>query len=71
MNIDPLPVEKELRIEVVKRYLEALSREELIEYLSESIDTVVRLTHHGKQLLGIIDTMENKINQLESKNEEI
>jgi len=61
MSIDPLPLEKELRIESIKRHLTELPREELIESLASSIDTLTRMTHQTKQLLSYIDVMEKRL----------
>lgn len=61
MNIDPLPLEKELRIESIKRHIVELPREELIENLAGAIDTLTRMTHQTKQLLAYIDIMEEKL----------
>ena len=61
MNIDPLPLEKELRIESIKRHISELPREELIENLASAIDTLTRMTHQTKQLLAYIELMESKL----------
>lgn len=61
MNMEPLPLEKELRIESIKRHLTELPREELIESLASSIDTLTRMTHQTKQLLAYIDVMEERL----------
>jgi hypothetical protein len=61
MDLQPLPLEKELRIESIKRHIAELPREELIESLASAIDTLTRMTHQTKQLLGYIDVMEEKL----------
>ena len=61
MNLDPLPLEKELRIESIKRHLVELPREELIDSLASSIDVLTRMTHQTKQLLAYIDVMEERL----------
>lgn len=61
MNMQPLPLEKELRIESIKRHLSELPREELIESLASAIDTLTRMTHQTKQLLAYIDVMEERL----------
>jgi hypothetical protein len=61
MNIDPLPLEKELRVESIKRHLTELPREELVDTLASAIDTLTRMTHQTKQLLAYIDVMEEKL----------
>jgi hypothetical protein len=58
MNMDPLPLEKELRIESIKRHITELPRDELIESLASAIDTLTRMTHQTKQLLAYIDILE-------------
>ncbi len=59
--MEPLPLEKELRIESIKRHLSELPREELIESLASAIDTLTRMTHQTKQLLTYIDVMEERL----------
>lgn len=61
MNIDPLPLEKELRIESIKRHITDLPREELIENLANAIDTLTRMTHQTKQLMVYIEAMEKEL----------
>jgi len=61
MNVEPLPLEKELRIESIKRHITELPREELVETLASAIDTLTRMTHQTKQLLAYIDVMEERL----------
>lgn len=61
MNINPLPLEKELRIESIKRHISELPREELIENLASAIDTLTRMTHQTKQLMTYIEVMEDRL----------
>ena len=61
MNMDPLPLEKELRIESIKRHITELPKEELVENLASAIDTLTRMTHQTKQLLAYIEVMEEKL----------
>lgn len=61
MNIEPLPLEKELRIESIKRHIVDLPREELIDNLANSIEVLTRMTHQTKQLLAYIDVMEERL----------
>lgn len=61
MNLQPLPLEKELRIENIKRSLLELPREELVESLAQSIDLLTRLTHQTKQLRDYIEELEDYI----------
>jgi hypothetical protein len=59
--MEPLPLEKELRIESIKRHITDLPREELVENLANAIETLTRLTHQTKQLLAYIALMEEKL----------
>jgi hypothetical protein len=61
MNMEPLPLEKELRIESIKRHITELPREELIDSLASAIDTLTRMTHQTKQLMAYIEIMEEKL----------
>lgn len=61
MNIEPLPLEKELRIESIKRHISELPREELVENLASAIDTLTRMTHQTKQLMSYIEIMEDRL----------
>jgi tRNA A37 N6-isopentenylltransferase MiaA len=61
MNIEPLPLEKELRIEAIKRRIDEMSREELVENLASAIDLLTRMTHQTKQLVAYIEIMEEKL----------
>jgi uncharacterized membrane-anchored protein YhcB (DUF1043 family) len=61
MNLQPLPLEKELRIENIKRSLLELPREELVENLAQSIDLLTRMTHQTKQLRDYIEELEEYI----------
>lgn len=64
MNIEPLPLEKELRIESIKRHIVDLPREELVENLASAIEVLTRMTHQTKQLLVHIDILEDKIERM-------
>ena len=70
MNLDPLPLEKELRIESIKRHITELPREELIDSLASAIDTLTRMTHQTKQLLVHIDLLEDRIDKMILKDED-
>ena len=61
MKYEPLPLEKELRIESIKRHITELPREELIDSLASAIDTLTRMTHQTKQLMAYIEIMEEKL----------
>jgi uncharacterized protein (DUF1499 family) len=61
MNLQPLPLEKELRIENIKRSLLELPRKELVENLAQSIDLLTRMTHQTKQLRDYVEELEEYI----------
>ena len=49
-QLKPLPLESEFRVLSVKRKLNELSREELEEFLSESLVLMAKLAHQLRQL---------------------
>ena len=57
-ELDPLPLEKEFRALSIKRRLRDLSREELEDFLSESLALLTKLTHQITQLRDYIQEME-------------
>ena len=61
MNIEPFPLEKELRIEAIKRHLTEMPREELVANLAQAIDVLTRMTDQTKQLVSYIEIMEEKL----------
>ena len=61
MNLQPLPLEKELRIENIRRSLTELPREELVDNLAQSIDLLTRMTHQTKQLRDYVEELEDYI----------
>lgn len=50
MQIDPLPLEKEFNVLSVRRRLKDLTREELEEFLSDSLMLMARMTNQLTQL---------------------
>jgi hypothetical protein len=64
MNLYPLPLEKELRIERIKRSLNELPREELLESLAQAIEVLTRMTHQTKQLRDRVEELEVYIESL-------
>jgi hypothetical protein len=64
MNLHPLPLEKELRIERIKRSLNELPREELLESLAQAIEVLTRMTHQTKQLRDRVEELEVYIESL-------
>jgi hypothetical protein len=61
MNIEPLPLEKELRVESIKRHLSGMSHDELVENLASAIDSLTRMTHQTKQLVAYVEIIEKKL----------
>jgi len=59
-ELNPLPLEKEFRTLSIKRRLSELSREELEEFLSESLALLTKLTHQMTQLRDYIEKIEGK-----------
>lgn len=59
MRMEPLPLEKELRVESLKRGIAELSRDELVQALGSTLDILARLTHQTKQLLAHIEFLES------------
>ena len=57
-ELDPLPLEKEFPTLSIKRRLGDLSREELEDFLSESLALLTKLTHQVTQLRDYIQEME-------------
>jgi hypothetical protein len=57
-ELDPLPLEKEFRALSVRKRLGELSREELEEFLSESLSLLTRMTHQMTQLRDYIEKLE-------------
>lgn len=57
-KLDPLPLETEFRVLSVKRRLKDLSREELEEFLTESLTLLTRLTHQVTQLRDYLMELE-------------
>jgi hypothetical protein len=59
-ELEPLPLEKEFRAMSIKRRLRELSREELEEFLSESLALLTKMTHQMLQLKDHIEELEGK-----------
>ena len=59
-NLTPLPIEKEFRVLSIRRRLKELTREELEEFLTESLSVTTRLAHQVTQLRDYVDKMEGK-----------
>ena len=54
MNIEPQPLEQQLRVESLKRQLKDLTHEELLEYTERLLVVTSKLTHQTKQLVRYI-----------------
>lgn len=59
-EITPLPIEKEFRVLSIRRRLHELSREELEEFLTESLSIMTKLAHQVTQLRDYVDQLEGK-----------
>ena len=59
-NLEPLPVEKEFRIQSVRQRLHQLSREELEQFLVEALSTMTQLAHQVSQLRDYVEKVEGK-----------
>lgn len=60
-RLTPLPVEKEFRVLSIRRRLHELEREELEEFLTESLAILTKLAHQVTQLRDYIEELEGKI----------
>ena len=59
-ELTPLPIEKEFRVLSIRRRLSELSREELEEFLTESLSIMTKLAHQVTQLRDYVDKIEGK-----------
>ena len=59
-HLKPLSIEKEFRILSIKQRLQDLSREELEEFLVESLSIVTKLSHQVTELREWIDHLEGR-----------
>lgn len=59
-HLTPLPIEKEFRVLSIRRRLKELSREELEEFLTESLSITTRLAHQVTQLRDYVAKLEGK-----------
>ena len=58
--VSPFPLEKEFKVLKIKRRLSELSREELEQFLSESLVLIARMTHQLTELRDYILENEGK-----------
>jgi hypothetical protein len=59
-HLTPLPIEKEFRVLSIRRRLHELSREELEEFLTESLSVMAKLAHQLTQLRDYVEVLEGK-----------
>ena len=59
-EMDPLPPEKEFRVLSIRRRLHELSREELEEFLTESLRLLTVMSHQIQQMRDYIFEVEGK-----------
>jgi len=59
-HLTPLPIEKEFRVLSIRRRLHELSREELEEFLTESLSILTKLAHQVLQLKEYVEELEGK-----------
>jgi hypothetical protein len=59
-QIKPFPIEKEFRIQFIKQRLHELTREELEEFLTESLSTMTKLAHQVTELRNYLEQLEGK-----------
>jgi hypothetical protein len=62
-KLDPLPLEKEFKVQSVRARLYHLSREELEEFLAESLGIMVKLVDQTKQMKEYIEKLERGENR--------
>ena len=60
-HLKPLPIEKEFCILSIKQRLKHLNREELEEFLVESLSVMAKLSNQATQLRERIDQLEGKM----------
>ena len=61
LEITPLPIESEFRVLSIRRRLHELTREELEEFLTESLRIMSTLAHQVTQLRDYVQEIEGKI----------
>jgi hypothetical protein len=58
--MSPFPIEKEFRVLSIRRRLHELSREELEEFLTESLSIMTKLAHQVTELRDHVHKLEGK-----------
>ena len=64
MEIQPLTLEQQLRVERLKRHVKELTREELELYTQELIELCQKLTHQSRQLVTLVAETQLGLEQL-------
>ena len=59
-QMSPFPIEKEFRVLAVRERLHELSREELEEFLTESLSIMTKLAHQVTELRDYVNKLEGK-----------
>jgi hypothetical protein len=59
-QMSPFPIEKEFRVLSIRRRLHELSREELEEFLTESLSIMTKLAHQVTELRDHVQKLEGK-----------
>jgi hypothetical protein len=59
-QMTPFPIEKEFQVLSIRRKLKDLSREELEEFLSDSLVLLTKLTHQVSELRDYVLELEGK-----------
>jgi len=62
-QLDPLPLEKEFKVQSVRARLHHLSREEIEEFLAESLSILIKMSHQTEQMKEYIEKLERGKNR--------
>jgi hypothetical protein len=62
-EIDPLSLEKEFKVQSVRTRLYHLSREEIEDFLAESLSILIKLAHQTEQMKEYIEKLERGKNR--------
>ncbi len=62
-QLDPLPLEKEFKVQSVRARLYHLSREEIEDFLAEALGITVKLADQTKQMKEYIEKLEQGENR--------
>ena len=64
-QMKPFPIEKEFQVLSIRRRLKDLSRQDLEEFLSDSLVLLTKLTHQVSELRDHVLELEGKTDQLQ------